>query len=96
MTVLSPRGEEQRQVFLPPPSCRKEAMPAATETKTSKAGDLLIISGHRVGEPQQIGEILEVLGTHQHRHYRVRWDDGHESIFFPGSDAIIQPKQRAG
>jgi hypothetical protein len=75
-------------------------MPAeaiSTETMTadtSKSGDLLIISGHRVGEPQQIGEILEVLGTHRHRHYRVRWDDGHESIFFPGSDAIIRPKAK--
>ena len=40
-------------------------------------------------------EILEVLGTRGHRHYRVRWDDGHESIFFPGSDAIIQPARGA-
>ena len=22
-------------------------------------------------------------------HYRVRWDDGHESTFFPGTDAYV-------
>jgi hypothetical protein len=23
------------------------------------------------------------------KHYRVRWDDGHETTFFPSSDAIV-------
>jgi hypothetical protein len=23
-------------------------------------------------------------------HYRVRWDDGHESLYFPGSDAHLE------
>ena len=34
---------------------------------------------HRLGEPCRNGEILEVLGTAEHEHYRVRWDDGHEA-----------------
>jgi hypothetical protein len=30
-------------------------------------------------------------------HYRVRWDDGHEAIFYPGSDAhTVHPGKRAG
>jgi len=43
-----------------------------------------------------MAEILEVLGEPSHRHYRVRWDDGRESIFFPGSDATIRHAARRG
>jgi Domain of unknown function (DUF1918) len=31
-----------------------------------------------------------VLGTPDHERYRVRWDDGRESVFYPSSDAVIQ------
>jgi hypothetical protein len=58
------------------------------------AGDLIVIEGHHLGEPRRIGEILEVLGGAEHEHYRVRWDDGRESIFTPGSDAVIQHASR--
>jgi rRNA processing protein Gar1 len=61
--------------------------PSAIETRP---GDLVIVEGHHVGEQRRIGEILEVLGAADHPHYRVRWDDGHESVFYPSSDAIIQ------
>ena len=56
----------------------------------TKVGDLIVIEGHRVGESRRIAEILEVLGTDEREHYRVRWDDGRESIFYPSSDAVIQ------
>lgn len=55
-----------------------------------QVGDLIVVGGHRVGEPRRTGEILEVLGTPGHEHYRVQWDDGHEAIFYPGADAVIQ------
>jgi hypothetical protein len=61
----------------------------------AKVGDLIVVHGHRLGEPSRTGEILEVLGTAEHEHYRVRWDDGRESIFTPGSDAIIRPIERS-
>jgi hypothetical protein len=64
-------------------------MPDIT-TLTAKPGDLVSVSGHRVGGTVQTGEILEVIGG-ERPHYRVRWDDGHESIYFPGSDATIRP-----
>jgi hypothetical protein len=54
------------------------------------AGDVVVISGHRVGERERLGEILEPLGEPDHKHYRVRWDDGSESVFYPGSDAAIR------
>jgi hypothetical protein len=32
--------------------------------------------------------VLEVMpGQHEREHYRVRWDDGHESIYFPSTIA---------
>lgn len=52
--------------------------------------DIVVISGHRVGVPERTGEILELLGEPRHQHFRVRWDDGHESVFHPGSDATIR------
>ena len=66
-------------------------MPAKAIVPDGKSGDLLIISGHRVGEHRQTGEVLEVIGAGERPHYRVRWEDGHESIFFPGSDTIVRP-----
>jgi hypothetical protein len=57
-------------------------------------GDVVAIHGHHVGEPEQLGEILDVLGEGEHVHYRVCWDDGHESLFYPGSDATIRHSVR--
>ena len=62
----------------------------STVKQRALEGDLVVISGHRVGEPERIGEILAVLDVAGRERYRVRWEDGHESIFFPGSDALIR------
>ena len=60
-----------------------------------KPGDLVEITGHRVGDAPRSGEIIEVLGTPGEPHFRVRWEDGHESIFYPSSDAIVRPTTTA-
>jgi hypothetical protein len=67
-----------------------------THVTTIKAqpGDLVVIEGHRVGDRRRLGEILEVLGDDLHQHYRVRWEDGHESVFYPSNDATIQPRKK--
>ena len=58
-------------------------------------GDRLIIKGHRVGEPDRDAEILDVRGPNGAPPYIVRWeDDGHESMFFPGSDAMLEHFKR--
>jgi len=57
------------------------------------AGDVVAIHGHHLGERERLGEILEVLGTPDHVHFRVRWDDDHESIFYPGNDATVHVHQ---
>ena len=53
-------------------------------------GDRLAIKGHHTGEPEIDGEILEVLGETGAPPYVVRWEDGHVSRVYPGSDAYVQ------
>ena len=60
---------------------------------SGRTGDVIVVSGHRVGDRERLGEILETLGEAGHTHYRVRWEDGTESIFYPGNDATIRRSQ---
>jgi hypothetical protein len=69
-------------------------MTRAQDSSQARVGDLVIVEGHRIGEARRSGEILEVLGEAEHAHYRVRWDDGHESVFYPSSDATTQRIER--
>jgi hypothetical protein len=55
-------------------------------------GDEIVVAGHSVGEHASTGVIEEVLGKPGHPHYRVRWEDGHESVYYPSSDATIRAK----
>ncbi|MFN8223154.1 MAG: DUF1918 domain-containing protein [Gaiellales bacterium] len=57
-------------------------------------GDIVEITGHAVGDAPRKAEVLEVIGEGEHEHYRVRWEDGHESVFFPGSDAHFHRARR--
>lgn len=66
-------------------------MTATSEHAEATPGALIEVHGHRQGEAPRTGEILEVLGAPDHVHYRVRWEDGHESLFYPGSDARVRP-----
>jgi len=68
-------------------------MNKAAKTLLPKPGDVVEIHGHRVGETARSGEILEVIGGPGHQHFRVRWDDGRESLFFPSNDAIVRPSR---
>ncbi len=62
-----------------------------------KVGDRVILESERTGQAPREGEILEVLGAGEGVHYRVRWEDGHESTFFPsfGSMTIIHKATKA-
>ena len=54
-------------------------------------GDRITIESNRVGGGTRSGQIVEVIGEGPSRHFRVRWDDGHETVFFPtGSAATIE------
>ena len=62
----------------------------------ARPGDEIVITGHSVGDAPRTAVIQEVLGEAGHERFRVRWEDGHESILFPGEDAIIRrPERRA-
>jgi Domain of unknown function (DUF1918) len=57
----------------------------------AKTGDRLVVESTHVGQPRREGEVLEVVpGEGDTEHYRVRWDDGHESIYFPSSDCHLR------
>jgi hypothetical protein len=69
-------------------------MTTARTASETRPGDVVVVEGHRIGEARRIGEILEVLGAPGHEHYRVHWDDDHESVFYPSNDAVIQHSKR--
>jgi hypothetical protein len=58
----------------------------------ARKGDLIVVNPPRVGGPAREGEIIEVIEGDLRVHYRVRWSDGHESLFAPGAGAArIEP-----
>jgi hypothetical protein len=54
-------------------------------------GDRLHVHGATVGEPDRIGEILEVHGTDGTPPYLVRFADGRTRLVYPGPDAVVEP-----
>ena len=45
-------------------------------------GDVVVVHGHTTGDAGRTGVILEVLDAASgHEHYRVRWDEEHETLF---------------
>jgi hypothetical protein len=61
------------------------------EYMRASVGDRVVVHGHHSGEPDRDGEVLEVRGSDGAPPYVVRWgDSGHETVFFPGTDATIQ------
>jgi len=41
------------------------------------------------GQPSRRGQIVGLLGRTGHEHYRVRWDEQHESIVYPADGVTI-------
>ena len=70
---------------------------------TGRTGDWLEIHGPS-GKRSRRGQITEVLGAAGREHYRVRWEEQHESIFYPAAGVVIlqrstgtaQRKRKAG
>lgn len=70
---------------------------ATTHTPTQVSrGDVVEVSARRLGEPGRLGEILEVLGGEGHCHYRVRWEDGHETFLYPGEGTTVRRSTERG
>jgi len=67
---------------------------ATHQTRSSaQVGDWIEARGLH-GQPGRHGQIIELLGRDQHEHYRVRWDEQHESIVYPADGVIITPQRR--
>jgi Domain of unknown function (DUF1918) len=56
----------------------------------ASVGDRIDIRGKRVGEDGRHGQVVRVQGHDGDPPYVVRWDDGHEGLFFPGPDAVVR------
>lgn len=56
----------------------------------ASVGDHIAVRGSHVGEPGREGEVVEARGPDGSPPYLVRWTDGHEGLFFPGPDAIVE------
>ena len=54
-----------------------------------RRGDEIVVEAPVLDAPTRRGEIIEVIGEGERQHYRVRWDDGRESVYFPGPDAHV-------
>ncbi len=89
--------DETRSGTLGTTEAKEAAMAKSVRGTPATAGDEISITGHSVGDAPKTAVILEVLGDEGHERFRVRWEDGHESIFFPSDDAVIhhpKPKPR--
>jgi hypothetical protein len=62
---------------------------------SGKVGDRIIVESETVGSAAREGEILEVIEGEVGVRYRIRWEDGHESLLTPGGGAAqIVPTSR--
>jgi uncharacterized protein DUF1918 len=63
----------------------------------AEVNDAIVVRGRHVGDEDRKGVIIEVHGEHGTPPYVVRWDNGHESVFVPSSDTVVEhyPLRRA-
>ena len=58
----------------------------------AKKGDLILVNAQRVGGAQRQGEIIEEIEGELRVSDRVRWTDGHETLFAPAAGTVkIEP-----
>ena len=56
----------------------------------ARPGDVIAVDGQHLGDHGHLGEVVEVLGEPGRQRFRVRWDDGRETIVYPGPDAHLR------
>jgi hypothetical protein len=56
----------------------------------AQVGDHIKVESNRVGGGQRTGEIVEIVTGPAGNCYHILWDDGHETSFFPSSDASVE------
>jgi hypothetical protein len=56
----------------------------------ASVGDELVIRGRHVGDVDREGVIIEIHGDDGGPPYLVRWENDHESVFFPSADTVVE------
>ena len=57
----------------------------------ARPGDQLVVTGHRMGQPNRHGEVLEARGPDGTAPFLVRWDEtGHTTLLYPGTDCEVR------
>jgi hypothetical protein len=59
------------------------------EPAEARPGDVIEVRAVHPREPGRMGEVVERLGAEDAIHFRVRWEDGHESIFYPANGVRV-------
>ncbi|WP_455355185.1 DUF1918 domain-containing protein [Streptomyces sp. SYSU K217416] len=62
----------------------------------AEKGDKLVRHGRVVGQHDRVVEIVEVLGPDGTPPFKVRAENGHESIVTPGPDQVVDHRRSAG
>ncbi|HWH92694.1 MAG TPA: DUF1918 domain-containing protein [Baekduia sp.] len=52
------------------------------------AGDRVLLEAESTERAPRRGVVVEVVRGEPHPRYRIRWDDGHESIYTPAAGAL--------
>jgi hypothetical protein len=63
---------------------------ATHDTREAHVGDWIEARGIH-GEAARRGQIVELLGGPGHEHFRVLWDERHESILYPADGVVVIP-----
>ena len=53
-----------------------------------KVGDRVKVESQSTERPPRTGVVEEVVREAPSARYRIRWDDGHESIYTPAAGAL--------
>ena len=57
-------------------------------------GDKIVVRSTHQGEAERSGEVLGCHEPDGGPPYRVRWEDGHEGLFFPqGTVTVVSPRE---
>jgi hypothetical protein len=60
----------------------------------TEVGDRVVVESETVGTPPREGEIVEIVHGDIGVRYRVRWQDGRETLFTPsGGSARVIPRE---
>ncbi|MEX2273972.1 MAG: DUF1918 domain-containing protein [Actinomycetota bacterium] len=56
---------------------------------SSTHGARITVDSEKVGAPQRHGEVLEIISSGISVRYRVRWDDGRQTMFRPAAGSVV-------